>query len=122
MRCRDASGEETCYTKGAVESVLEMCVLVGSKQGSQMVEVEMGEKERRRILDAARALGMKGRRCVVSCRVVSCHFMPCDCHALLLRVTPTRYYFIGDGMSPTHPREFYQRWLECMVSTTRSVV
>lgn len=62
VRCRDAAGKETCYAKGAVESVLERCAFVQTKQGFQ---AEMGEKERRRVLDAASALGMKGRRYVV---------------------------------------------------------
>ncbi|CAM9587881.1 unnamed protein product, partial [Laminaria digitata] len=59
VRCRDAAGEEWCYAKGAVESVLEKCAFVESSQGA---ELEMGEKERRRVLDAASKLGMKGRR------------------------------------------------------------
>eukprot|EP00904_Undaria_pinnatifida_P004944 jgi/Undpi1/157/HiC_scaffold_1.g00154.m1 len=59
VRCRDAAGKETCYAKGAVESVLERCAFVQTTQGFQ---AEMGEKERRRVLDAASALGMKGRR------------------------------------------------------------
>lgn len=83
MRCRDAAGEETCYAKGAVESVLEMCLLVESNQGTERIEIDMGEKERRRILDAARALGMKGRRCVVLYDVMRCHVM--SCHAIICR-------------------------------------
>lgn len=75
VRCRDAAGEETCYAKGAVESILEKCVFVQSSQGA---ETEMGEKERRRVLDAASALGMKGRRYVLSCYVILLRVNLCE--------------------------------------------
>ena len=124
VRCRDAGGEESCYAKGAVESVLEMCLLVESSQGAEMVEREMGEKERRRILDAARALGMKGRRCVVlyhaTCHVMLCPTAARNTHAIICN--PRGH----ESAQAEHIRDksfmyYCSRLLECVASTTRSL-
>lgn len=59
VRCVDSAGKETCCVKGSVEAVLSNCTHF---QGQQGTAAEMGEEERRRVLDAAGALGSKGRR------------------------------------------------------------
>lgn len=69
VRCRHGAREETCYVKGSVESVLEHCSSFQGRHGSSS---EMGEEERRRVLDAASALGLKGRRWVSSVHLVLC--------------------------------------------------
>lgn len=62
VRCVDGAGHATCYVKGSVEAVLPNCT--SYFQGRQGTAAELGETERRRVLDAAGALGSKGRRCV----------------------------------------------------------
>ncbi|CAM9720643.1 unnamed protein product [Pylaiella littoralis] len=59
VRCMDRAGRETCYVKGSVEAVLLNCTSFRLRQGPA---AEMGETERRQVLDAASALGSKGRR------------------------------------------------------------
>lgn len=59
----DRAGRETCYVKGSVEAVLLNCTSFRLRQGPA---AEMGETERRQVLDAASALGSKGRRCACS--------------------------------------------------------
>ena len=61
VRCVDGAGEAACYVKGSVEAVLPNC---SHFQGRQGTAAALGEAERRRVLDAAGALGSKGRRCV----------------------------------------------------------
>ncbi|CBJ31177.1 testis secretory pathway calcium transporting ATPase [Ectocarpus siliculosus] len=60
VRCLDSAGKETCYVKGSVEAVLINCTTCQVQRGS--AAAEMGETERRRVLDVANALGSKGRR------------------------------------------------------------
>lgn len=59
VHCRQGVAQETCYVKGSVESVLDNCSGFQTRTRSTL---EIGEKERRRVLDAASALGSKGRR------------------------------------------------------------
>eukprot|EP00903_Cladosiphon_okamuranus_P015918 g14703.t1 len=59
VRCVDGAGEATCYVKGSVEAVLPNCSYFQGRQGAA---AGLGEGERRRVLDAAGALGSKGRR------------------------------------------------------------
>lgn len=59
VRCRHSPSEETCYVKGSVESVLGYCSSFQFRTGASL---EIGEKERRRVLDAASELGSNGRR------------------------------------------------------------
>ena len=68
--------EEMCFIKGSVESVLEHCVFFhgGDDYNNNYsnnyhksvsykdAPVDMGQHERRRVLNAASALGSKGRR------------------------------------------------------------
>lgn len=59
VRYRSRGREETTFIKGSLESVLEHCT---SFLGRQNIPTAMTEEERRRVLDAASALGSKGRR------------------------------------------------------------
>lgn len=71
VRCVDGSGHETWYVKGSVEAVLQQCVSFETQQKVSAATAEMREAERSRVLDAAGALGSKGRRYVrfsSSCR------------------------------------------------------
>ncbi|CAM9794027.1 unnamed protein product, partial [Ectocarpus sp. 8 AP-2014] len=66
VRCLDSAGKEACYVKGSVEAVLNNCTTCQVQRGS--AAEEMGETERRRVLDVASALGSKGRRVMAVAR------------------------------------------------------
>lgn len=91
VRCRNGAREEICYVKGSVESVLESCWYY---QGREWSPLDMNEKERRRILDVARSLGMKGRRycstCVTGFGPASAKFRG-DCEFILVSGVCTPY-------------------------------
>eukprot|EP00752_Nemacystus_decipiens_P005424 g4916.t2 len=65
VRCVDGDGRAMCFVKGSVEAVLPKC---SNFEGRQGTAAELGEAERRRVLDAAGALGSKGRRVMAVAR------------------------------------------------------
>ncbi|CAM9192901.1 unnamed protein product [Hapterophycus canaliculatus] len=68
VRCIDTAGGETWYVKGSVEAVLQHCKSFQAQQIVSMASAEMWEAERSRVLDAAGALGSKGRRVMAVAR------------------------------------------------------
>ncbi|CAM9663245.1 unnamed protein product [Scytosiphon promiscuus] len=68
VRCLDGAGEETWYVKGSVEAVLQHCASFQAQQAVSTDTPEMREAQRSRVLDAAGALGSKGRRVMAVAR------------------------------------------------------